>query len=96
MRRDSERLSDILEASEKIAARVARGRQTVDANEDTQIVLVHFIQVIGEAAAGLSDGFTAQHPEIPWRQHAAARAAGAQLGGLRQTAMGVTSLALPR
>jgi uncharacterized protein with HEPN domain len=49
VRRDSERLSDILEASEKIAARVARGRQVFDADEDTQIVLVHLIQVIGEA-----------------------------------------------
>ena len=73
MRRDSERLSDILEASEKIAARVARGRQTFDADEDTQIVLVHFIQVIVEAAAGLSDEFTSEHSEIPWRQIVAVR-----------------------
>ena len=35
MRRDSERLSDIIEAAEKIAARVARGRETFDADEDT-------------------------------------------------------------
>jgi len=28
-------------------------------------VLVHLIQVIGEAAAGLSDGFIAQHPGVP-------------------------------
>jgi uncharacterized protein with HEPN domain len=45
-------LYDILEATEKIAARVARGRQVFDADEDTQIVLVHLIQVIGEAASG--------------------------------------------
>ena len=55
MRRDSERLSDMIEAAEKIAARVARGRETFDADEDTQIVLVHLIQMIGDAAAGLSD-----------------------------------------
>jgi uncharacterized protein with HEPN domain len=73
VRRDSERLSDILEASEKIAARVARGRQTFDADEDTQIVLVHLIQVIGEAAAGLSDEFTSERSEIPWRQIVAVR-----------------------
>ncbi len=24
--------------------------------------------MIGEVAAGLSDGFIAQHPEVPWRQ----------------------------
>jgi uncharacterized protein with HEPN domain len=34
---------------------------------------VHLIQVIGEAAAGLSDGFIAQHPEVPWRQIIATR-----------------------
>ena len=73
MRRDSERLSDILEASEKIAARVARGRQIFHGDEDTQIVLVHLIQVIGEAAAGLSDEFTLEHSEIPWRQIVAVR-----------------------
>lgn len=47
MRRDSERLSDIIEAGGKIAARVARGRQVFDADEDVQIALVHLIQVIG-------------------------------------------------
>jgi uncharacterized protein with HEPN domain len=34
---------------------------------------VHLIQVIGEAAGGLSDGFIAQHPEVPWRQIIATR-----------------------
>ena len=68
MRRDDERLADILEAAEKIAVRAAKGRAAFDGDEDTQIVLVHLIQVIGEAAAGLSDGFIAQHPEVPWRQ----------------------------
>jgi uncharacterized protein with HEPN domain len=73
VRRDSERLHDIIEAADKIAARVARGRQNFDVNEDTQIVLVHLIQVIGEAASGLSDEFTAEHCQIPWRQIVAVR-----------------------
>ena len=73
MRRDDERLADILEAAEKIAVRVAKGRAGFDGDEDTQIVLVHLIQVIGEAAAGLSDGFIAQHPGVPWRQIIATR-----------------------
>jgi uncharacterized protein with HEPN domain len=50
-----------------------QGRAAFDADEDTQIVLVHLIQVIGEAAAGLSDGFIAQHPKVPWRQLIATR-----------------------
>jgi len=73
VRRDDERLADILEAAEKIAVRVAKGRAAFDADEDTQIVLVHLIQVIGEAAAELSDGFIAEHPEVPWRQIIATR-----------------------
>ncbi len=47
--------------------------QTFDADEDLQSVLVHLVQVIGEAAAGLSDEFTSQHSEIPWRQIVAVR-----------------------
>jgi uncharacterized protein with HEPN domain len=73
VRRDDERLADILEAAEKIAVRAAKGRTAFDGDEDTQIVLVHLIQVIGEAAAGLSDGFIAQHPGVPWRQIIATR-----------------------
>jgi hypothetical protein len=41
VRRDDERLADILEAAEKIAVRAAKGRVAFDADEDTQIVLVH-------------------------------------------------------
>jgi uncharacterized protein with HEPN domain len=70
---DEERLAGILEAARKITIRTARGRAAFDADEDTQIVLLHLLQVIGEVAAGLSDGFTAQHPEVPWRQIIATR-----------------------
>ena len=73
MRRDDERLADILEAANKIAVRAAKGRAAFDADEDTQIVLVHLIPVIGEAASGLSVDFIAQHPEVPWRQIIATR-----------------------
>ena len=40
MRRDAERLADIIEAADKITARVAKGRETFDKDEDVQIVLV--------------------------------------------------------
>jgi uncharacterized protein with HEPN domain len=66
VRRDDERLADIVEAAEKISVRAGKGRQTFDADEDVQIVLVHLIQVIGEAASGLSDELTSEHPEVPW------------------------------
>ncbi len=73
MRRDDERLADIIEAAERIAVRAAKGRAAFDGDEDTQIVLLHLIQVIEEVAAGLSDGFITQHPEVPWRQIIASR-----------------------
>ena len=68
MRRDDERLADILEAAEKIAVRAAKGRAAFNGDEDTQIVLVHLIQVIGEAAAGLSDGDQEDRPAIAERR----------------------------
>ena len=73
MRRDDERLADIIEAAEKISIRAGKGRHAFDADEDVQIVLVHLIQVIGEAASGLSDELTSAHPEVPWRQIVAIR-----------------------
>lgn len=73
MRRDDERLADIIEAAEKISIRAGKGRQAFDADEDVQIVLVHLIQVIGEAASGLSDELISAHPEVPWRQIVAVR-----------------------
>jgi uncharacterized protein with HEPN domain len=73
VRRDDERLADIVEAAEKISVRAAKGRRTFDADEDVQIVLVHMIQVIGEAASGLSDELTSKYPEVPWRQIVAIR-----------------------
>ncbi len=60
MRRDDERLADIIEAAEKISVRADKSRQAFDANEDVQIVLVHLIQVIGEAASGPSDELTSE------------------------------------
>jgi uncharacterized protein with HEPN domain len=71
--RGDERLAGILEAARKIAARTARGRAAFDADEDTQIVLLHLVQVIGEVAAALSDGFITQHPGVPWREIIATR-----------------------
>ncbi len=73
MRRDAERLADVIEAADRIALRVGKGRQAFDADEDIQIVVVHLIQVIGEAVSGLSDELTSHHPEVPWRQIVAIR-----------------------
>jgi uncharacterized protein with HEPN domain len=53
MRRDAERLADVIEAADRISLRVGKGRQAFDADEDIQIVVVHLIQVIGEAISSV-------------------------------------------
>lgn len=69
MPRDPERILDMLNAARRIARRL-RGvdRQEFDDDEDLQIVVVHFIQVIGEAARNISDEFKAKHADIPWHE----------------------------
>jgi uncharacterized protein with HEPN domain len=67
VRRDEERLADILEAAAKVEARVRRGRARYDADEDVQIVLTHLVQVIGEAASRLSPELTGRYRQVPWR-----------------------------
>lgn len=68
MRDDGERVTDILDAAEKIRRKVAEGRDAFDADEYAQLAIVHLIQIIGEAANRLSPELTDAHPEIPWRQ----------------------------
>ena len=65
MRRDGERLADIIEAADKIAVRAAKGRAAFDGDEDTQIVLVHLIQVIGRPPPGCLMGSSPSTPRCP-------------------------------
>jgi uncharacterized protein with HEPN domain len=66
--RDESRLRDILAAIDKIGRFAGDGRVAFDNDERTQIWMVHYIQIIGEAARALSEDFQAQHPQIPWPQ----------------------------
>jgi uncharacterized protein with HEPN domain len=66
MRRDSQRLQDILEAIEKIERIAARGRAAFEADEMSQVWIIHHIQILGEAARALSQEFREKHPRTPW------------------------------
>ena len=66
MRSDRERLLDILEAIEKIEQHVAAQKTDFDADELLQVWVVHYLQIIGEAASRISAELRAQYPEIPW------------------------------
>jgi uncharacterized protein with HEPN domain len=68
MRRDPERLQDILDALASIERYVAQGRQAFDEQELIQVWIIHHLQIIGEAANALSTDLIDQYSEIPWAQ----------------------------
>jgi uncharacterized protein with HEPN domain len=67
MRRDQERLLDILEAIERIEKYTASGRVAFDEDELVQTWVIHHLQIIGEATRSLSETLVVQYPEIPWQ-----------------------------
>lgn len=73
MTNDRERLLDILEAIERIERYAIRGRERFDQDELVQTWMVHYVQVIGEAATQLSEKFRSAHAKVPWRQIIAMR-----------------------
>ncbi len=68
MRSDAERLDDILEAIAKIKERITDDLVTFERDEMLQVWAVHYLQVIGEAARGISQAVKESHPEVPWPQ----------------------------
>jgi uncharacterized protein with HEPN domain len=73
LRSDRERLLDILEAVERIEVQAARGHATFVDDELAQTAVVRWVEIIGEAARGLTDELRQAHPEVPWRQIVAMR-----------------------
>lgn len=66
MRLDEERLYDMLEAISAVERYTGDGRDAFDADERTQVWVLHYIQILGEAARALSPELRATHAEIPW------------------------------
>ena len=66
MRDDPGRLRDILDAICAVEKYVERGRAEFDQSELIQVWIVHHLQVIGEAARGLTGQLRIDHPEVPW------------------------------
>jgi uncharacterized protein with HEPN domain len=73
MRSDADRLSDILKATAKIGERVTGTIDAFQADEMLQVWAIHHLQVIGEAARGVSQSLKERHPEVPWPQIVALR-----------------------
>jgi uncharacterized protein with HEPN domain len=73
MRSDEDRLWDILMAAAKIKERVADSIDAFQGDEMLQVWAIHHLQVIGEAARGVSQSLKQRHPEVPWPEIVALR-----------------------
>jgi len=73
MRSDADRVNDILDAIAKVKARITGGFEAFQGDEMLQGWAIHHLQMIGEAARGVSKSIRDQHPEVPWSQIIALR-----------------------
>ena len=66
---DPTRLGHILDAArEAVAFTQGRTRQDLDADRQLNLALVRLLEVIGEAARGISADFRQRHPQLPWKK----------------------------
>ncbi|MBI5709385.1 MAG: DUF86 domain-containing protein [Candidatus Eisenbacteria bacterium] len=73
MRDQRERILDMLEAIERIERQAAKGRRAFEQDELIQVWIVHWLQIVGEAAAKLGRDFHEAHPSVPWSKVVAMR-----------------------
>ena len=66
-RSDEQRLADLLDAADELAGIVGRGRDAFDTDPILRRAAERLLEIIGEAANGLSEEATDAHPSVPWR-----------------------------
>jgi hypothetical protein len=64
-RTDDQRVLDILDAADLIAAVVEDGRKAWDQDRLRQLAVERLLEIIGESANTLSDDFRAGYPDVP-------------------------------
>lgn len=64
MRRDSERLQDIVDAIDRIQSRFDLDQ--IEDDEMLQVWVLYHLQIIGEAARALSSEIMQNHSQVPW------------------------------
>ncbi len=71
---DSTRLGHMRDAVRE-AIEMASGQRRADLETDRKLCLslVHLLEIIGEAARGVSAEFREKHPDLPWKQIAGMR-----------------------
>lgn len=67
MRDDLGRLSDILEAINKVESKIGNNRAIFYTDEMLQVWVLHHLQIIGESTNRLSKELLEQYPQAPWR-----------------------------
>ena len=65
---DFELVEDILDAARELEEIVRLGKSDFDLNRISQRAAERLLEIIGEAAARLSQDFCARHPDLPLRQ----------------------------
>lgn len=73
MRSDMDRLSDIIEAIRRIRGKLPQTKGDFTGSDLLQIWVLYHIQIIGEAANGISSAFRNAHPSVPWQDIIAMR-----------------------
>jgi uncharacterized protein with HEPN domain len=66
VRSDDERLRDIIEHADLIAAHLPATRDELDKDVVLAAALIRWVGIIGEAAARPSDSFRKSHADVPW------------------------------
>ena len=64
---------DIREALERIASKLPSSKDEFRKSDMHQVWILYHIQVIGEAANGISEEFRQEHNSIPWKKIIAMR-----------------------
>ena len=65
---DTVRIRHILDAArEAVAFSYGRNRADLDTDRKLNLSLVRLLEIIGEAARGISPEFREAHPDLPWK-----------------------------
>jgi uncharacterized protein with HEPN domain len=68
MRKDLDRLRDIIEAIEAIERHTLRNRDNFDRDELVRVWCLRHLEIIGEAAARISEALRLRYRNMPWRE----------------------------
>lgn len=66
MRDDRLRLLDMAEAIRQIEKYASMGKQAFERDELIRVWIVHHLQVLGEAARGISEESQKRYQKVPW------------------------------